>query len=134
MRLANEDEIIWLTELQIKILHAEAISLFGGAEGLRDAGLLQSALARPQHRLAYQEAATIFRLAAAFGFGIAKNHAFIDGNNRVALLAIVAFLFRNGYSFNPDEIETVTMMEGVAAGSVDEGLLSEWIEKTAAPR
>ena len=134
MTSANEDEIVWLTELQVKILHAETINLFGGSAGIRDVGLLQSALARPQHLLAYNNEATLFDLAAAYGYGLSKNHAFVDGNKRIALLSIRAFLFRNGYRFNPDEIETVTMMEGVAAGNVTEDLLSEWIEKNSTPR
>lgn len=120
-------EPVWLTAVQAKMLHAEALKLFGGSLGVRDEGLLQSALARPQHRWTYEEAATLFDLAAAYGFGLAKNHAFVDGNKRVALLAIRAFLYRNGYAFNPEEVETVTMMEGVASGDVSEGLLAEWI-------
>jgi death on curing protein len=130
----GEQEIVWLTELQVKILHAEAINLFGGAQGIRDEDLLQSALARPQNLHAYNEDATLFELAASYGFGLAKNHAFIDGNKRVALLAIRAFLFRNGFSFKPEEVETVTFMEGLAAGEVTEKLLSDWIRANSEPR
>ena len=134
MSSRKRDDIVWLTELQIKMLHAETIHQFGGLAGIRDAGLLQSALARPQHLRAYGEKATLFDLAAAYGYGLARNHAFVDGNKRIALLAVRAFLFRNGYRFDPDEIETVTMMEGLAAGKVTEELLSEWIEKYSAPK
>jgi len=122
------DEPIWLATMQVKMLHAEALKLFGGAPGVRDEGLLHSALARPRHLRTYEGAATLFDLAAAYGFEIAKNHAFVDGNRRIALLAIRAFLFRNGYRFEADEVETVTMLEGVAEGSVSETMLSEWIE------
>jgi death-on-curing protein len=128
MRSPAESEIVWLTEMQVRILHAEALNLFGGSPGIRDDGLLQSALARPQNRKAYEESSTLFDLAAAYGFGIAKNHAFIDGNKRVALLAVRAFLFRNRYHFAPDEADTVMMMEGVAGGTVTEAMLSKWIE------
>lgn len=134
MSSEGEREFVWLTELQVKILHAEAINLFGGLPGNRDAGLLQSALARPQNLRAYDEDATLFDLAASYGFGLAMNHAFIDGNKRVALLAIRAFLFRNGFRFNPEEVETVTMMEGLAAGDITQGLLSDWIHANSAPR
>ncbi|MEP0548895.1 MAG: type II toxin-antitoxin system death-on-curing family toxin [Rhodothermales bacterium] len=125
---------IWLTAIQLKMLHAESIRLFGGAQGVRDEGLLQSALARPRHLRAYEEGATLFDLAAAYGFGIAKNHAFVDGNKRAALLAVRAFLFRNGYHLQPEEVETVTVMEGLAGGTVDEVLLAEWLETNAEPR
>jgi death-on-curing protein len=128
MRSPAESEIVWLTEMQVRILHAEALNLFGGSPGIRDDGLLQSALARPQNRKAYEESSTLFDLAAAYGFGIAQNHAFIDGNKRVALLAVRAFLFRNRYHFAPDEADTVMMMEGVAGGTVTEAMLSKWIE------
>lgn len=134
MSSKGDREIVWLTELQLKVFHAEVINLFGGAQGIRDEGLLKSALGRPQNLLAYYEDATRFDLAASYGFGLAKNHAFIDGNKRVALLAIRAFLFRNGFRFNPEEVETVTMMEGLAAGNVSEELLADWIRANSAPR
>ena len=124
---------LWLTEVQVTMLHAEALSLFGGSPGIRDIGLLQSALGRPQHLWSYDEAATLFDLAAAYGFGIAKNHAFVDGNKRAALLAVRAFLFRNGVRFVPEEAETVKVMEGVAGGTVTEEAFSEWIEANSNP-
>ena len=127
-------EPMWLTEGQVRMLHAESLRLFGGAAGVRDAGLLQSALGRPRHLWTYDESATLFDLAAAYAFGLAKNHAFVDGNKRVALLAIRAFLFRNGYRFNPDEVETVMTMEGVAGGTVSEGELATWVEANASQR
>lgn len=134
MSSGGEPQIVWLTEVQVKILHSEVINLFGGSHGIRDVGLLETALARPQNLHAYNEDATLFDLAASYGFGLTKNHAFIDGNKRVGLLAIRAFLFRNGFRFDPEEVETVTMMEGVAAGKVTEDLLSDWIQANSAPR
>ena len=127
-------EPIWLSATQVKMLHAETIRLFGGSPGLRDEGLLESALGRPQHLHAYGDAPSLFDLAAAYGYGLAKNHAFVDGNKRVALLAIRAFLFRNGYAFQPDQVETVTTMEGVAAGVVDQEALAAWIRDNASSR
>ena len=127
-------EPVWLSATQVKMLHAETIRLFGGSPGLRDEGLLESALGRPQHLYAYGDAPSLFDLAAAYGHGLAKNHAFVDGNKRVALLAIRAFLFRNGYVFQPDQVETVTTMEGVAAGVVDQEALAAWIRDNASSR
>lgn len=134
MSSSGEPEIVWLTELQVKILHAEAINLFGGSHGIRDEGLLQSAAAPPRNLHTYNEDATLFNLAASFGFGLTKNHAFIDGNKRVGLLAIRSFLFRNGFRFGPQEVETVTIMEGVASGDVIEDQLSDWIQANSVPR
>lgn len=127
-------EPVWLTEGQVRMLHAESLRLFGGAPGVRDEGLLQSALGRPRNLWAYGESATPFALAAAYGFGLAKNHAFVDGNKRVALLAIRAFLFRNGVQFHPGEVETVTTMEGVAGGTTSEEELATWIEANSRTR
>ncbi|MEM0960992.1 MAG: type II toxin-antitoxin system death-on-curing family toxin [Bacteroidota bacterium] len=126
-----EREPVWLTEVQTGMLHANVLNLFGGLPGIRGDGLLQRALARPQHLRAYGGAPSLFDLAAAYAFGLAKNHPFADGNKRVAFLAIRVFLFRNGHSFRPDEVETVVMMEGVASGTVDGARLSEWIRASS---
>lgn len=115
-------------------MHAESIKLFGGAYGLRDQGLLQSALAKPQYLHVYGDSPSLFALAAAYGYGLARNHAFIDGNKRTALLAIRAFLFINGYAFIPDQVETVTVIEGVAEGVVSQDSLATWIRDNASPR
>lgn len=124
-------EPIWLSVIQIKMLHAESLKYFGGSPGIRDEGLLESALDRPRNKFSYDQAKNVFELAAAYGFGIARNHAFVDGNKRIELLSIRAFLFRNGYRFTSEDVETVTIMEGVADGSVPENLLSEWVEKNS---
>ena len=129
-----ESEPIWLTAVQLKMLHADALKLFGGSPGVRDEGLLESALGRPRHLWAYGGAVTLFDLAAAYGFGITKNHAFIDGNKRAGALGIRAFLFRNGYRFAPDQAEMVATIEGVAAGTVSEGELATWIEESSTAR
>lgn len=124
----------WLSLAQVKMMHAETIRLFGGLPGLRDEGLLESALGVPVHLWTYEDQPSRFRLAAAYAHAIARNHPFLDGNKRTALLAIRAFLFLNGVHFNPGEVETVTMMEGLAAGEVNAEQLSTWIEANSVSR
>jgi death on curing protein len=120
-----------LTPTQVRILQSESVQLFGGSAGVRDAGLFENALDRPRNKWHYDPSVSVFRLGGAYGFGMAKNHAFVDGNKRAALLAVRAFLFANGYLLLPDEIETVTVIEGLAAGSVSEDVLTGWIESNA---
>jgi death-on-curing protein len=124
----------WLSIIQVRMLHAESIQLFGGSPGIRDVALLESALDRAKNKWHYDETVSLFELAAAYGFGIAKNHPFVDGDKRTSLLAIRSFLFINGYHFNPEEVETVTVIEGMEAGRVDEMQLADWIEANCSPR
>jgi death-on-curing protein len=124
----------WISESLVRALHAETLREFGGTSGVRDQGLLESALSRPRNRHAYGDAPTLFELAAAYCTGIVRNHPFVDGNKRTGLLAARAFLFRNGYRLVPDEDETVDVIEGVAAGNVSESELTEWMEANAEPR
>lgn len=128
------DSYVWLTFPQVLVLHAESLRLFGGAPGLRDQGLLEGALARPQTRLGYIPDASVFELAASLGHGVAKAHAFVDGNKRTALLAMQTFLFLNGYRLHPNPVDVVTTVEGVAAGRVSETELARWLEASASPR
>jgi death-on-curing protein len=128
------EEPTWLTVTQVRTLHAETVRLFGGASGLRDAGLPESAVARPRHRYAHEETSTLHAPAAAYAHGPARNHPFMDGNKRTALLAIRAFLFRNGYVFDPDQGEAVAMMEGLADGTVSQAAAAQWIRGDATPR
>jgi len=115
-------------------IHAEAIAQFGGSAALRDAGLLESALQRPQNLLAYGDDPSIHELAAAYCAGIVKNHPFIDGNKRAGDLATRAFLFSNGYLFEPDEGQEVAMIMGLAAGEIDEAALAHWIADNTTPK
>lgn len=119
----------WLTRAAVSALHRESIARFGGSDGLRDEGLLESALARPQNHAAYDTDATVFVLAAAYCHGIACNHPFVDGNKRSAILAGAAFLSSNGYVFDPPETSIVEMIVGLAAGEVDAAALTAWFEK-----
>ena len=103
----------------VEALHAEQLRLHGGAHGVRDAGMLESALARALQKIAYGEP-DVFELAAAYLFGIAKNHPFVDGNKRTALAAADTFLIDNGWSLeaDPDDLTQFVLM--VAAGEIDE--------------
>ncbi len=111
-----------------------AVAKFGGSPGLRDEGLLESALDRPRNLFAYGDAPSVFELAAAYCSGIVKNHPFIDGNKRAGDLAIRAFLRLNGYIYEPEEAEEVVMIVALAAGDIDEAALAVWIGENAAPR
>lgn len=117
----------WLTETLVLGLHEELIARFGGHAGLRDRGLLQSALARPRNLLAYGEPA-LEQLAASYAFGLAQNHPFIDGNKRAALAAIDVFLQLNGYELVAPEPEAVVVIRDLATGEIDEAELAAWIE------
>ncbi len=108
-------------------LHTIAVAEFGGSPGLRDDGLLESALDRPRNLFAYGDEPSLFQLAAAYCVGIVKNHPFIDGNKRAGDLAIRAFLRLNGYLYEPEEAEEVVMIVALAAGEIDEAALALWI-------
>lgn len=120
------ENIRWLTPRMVTAFHQETIRRHGGSPGMRDKPLLESALARPRNRTAYENTSTLFDLAAEYCNGIVANHPFIDGNKRTGLLAAVAFLSLNGYSFSADEADIVTMIETLAAGGVEIESLSDW--------
>ncbi len=103
----------------IEELHAEQLKLHGGASGLRDEGMLESALARPEQKHHYGEN-DLFVLAAAYLFGIAKNHPFMDGNKRIAFVAADTFLYFNGLSLEADQFDVIACVLAVAAGEIDE--------------
>jgi death on curing protein len=112
--------------------HAEQLALFGGPDGIRDPGLLESALGRPRHKFAYGET-DLAALAAAYGFGIARNHPFVDGNKRTALASLIVFLNLNKLDLDaPPEAATAIIL-ALAAGEVDEDLLARWIADHVAP-
>jgi death-on-curing protein len=125
--------IHWIPEAAVRAMHAELIAEHGGGEGLRDAGLLSSALARPMNRRVYGRSSSIFDLAAVYGAGIVRNHPFIDGNKRVALMVIYAFLELNGYRLEAPEVEAVGIMLALAAGEVDQRALSGWLVQYSVP-
>ncbi len=123
----------WLTKRMVLAIHDEAVEMFGGTAGIRDDGLLESALSRPQNRHGYESDATLFDLAASLCHGICKNHPFLDGNKRTALLSARAFLFLNGLAFEPREVDEVENMVAVASGDMDEAGLAAWFKGFSAP-
>lgn len=107
-------------------VHAEQLALFGGPDGVRDIGLLEPALARPINKFGYGES-DLAALAAAYGFGIARSHPFVDGNKRAAFAAIVVFLGLNGIDFDVPPEAATAMILSLAAGEMDEEGLARWI-------
>jgi death-on-curing protein len=116
----------WFTYDQAIAANGVQLRRFGGAPGLRDEGALRSALDRPVNKWHY-EGALLPELAAAYGFGLAKNHPFVDGNKRIAFIAMVAFLRKNGVAFRPDQAQSTAIILAVAAGEVSEQSLARWI-------
>src|SRR6185295_16953586 len=125
-------EWVWLDPEALIAAHEEQLAEHGGAAGLRDRGLFESALARPQNLAVYGDP-DVSTLAAAYGFGLAKNHAFIDGNKRVALVALESFLLLNGHQLVADDAQAVLVILSVAAGSFDQKELADWIMKNIEP-
>ena len=118
----------WVSEAVILAAHEQQIAEHGGEAGLRDAGLLRSALVRPQNKAAYgtPDAAT---LAAAYAFGLARNHLFVDGNKRMALLAAEIFLVDNGYVLEADDAAVYDVIMRLAGGTLGEAGLASWMRK-----
>ena len=124
---------VWLDAGVLRAVHDEQLAEHGGAAGVRDEGLFESALARPENLAAYGEP-DVAALAAAYGFGLARNHPFIDGNKRTAFVAVELFLDCNGCSLSADDAECVLTMLAVAAGTLDETQFAAWIRQHAVPR
>jgi death on curing protein len=116
----------WIDRRALLLLHDESIAEHGGAAGIRDQGLLESALARPLNVAAYGDP-DLADLAASYGVGLAKNHAFVDGNKRVAFLAVGLFLALNGHRLVATQAEATMTMLDVAAGVVDEATFAVWL-------
>lgn len=123
----------WLGRLVIEQAHFRQIREHGGSHGLRDENVLESALARPQQRSNYDPTATIFELAASYAFGLAMNHPFVDGNKRVALVVMVAFLDRNGYELKATNAQALDILLQLASGGLDEAGLAGWVEEHSPP-
>ncbi len=126
-------EPTWLTRAVVEALHADQILEHGGRLGIRDQGLLESALTRPQQKWHYGPDTDVATLAAAYAFGIAKNHPFVDGNKRAALVCAYTFLAINGFELEAPEPEAVNIIIGIADGSVPEGDLASWIHSHLIP-
>jgi death-on-curing protein len=123
----------WLDKQALLLLHGESLAEHGGAPGLRDAGLLDSALARPLNLAAYGEP-DFADLAASYAAGISQNHPFVDGNKRAAFLALGMFLALNGYRLKTTQAEATSTVLSLAAGELEEAVLAAWIRARAERR
>lgn len=121
-------EIVWLMREAVDAMHDIQLSEHGGLAGVRDEGLLESALARPQHLHSYG-AADIHALSASYAYGIAKNHPYIDGNKRTAFLAAYTFLRLNGAELNASEVSATQTMLALAAGEISEDDFATWLRE-----
>ena len=119
--------MIWSKRDMVVAFHRESLARFGGDDGIRDEGLLLSALARAENIHAYEPDADVFRLAAAYCAGVVKNHPFVDGNKRTGVLSAVVFLGLNGIELAFDEPAVVTIIYGLAAGEIGEDKLAAWL-------
>jgi death-on-curing protein len=116
----------WLTYDQVIAIHSRQLRRFGGAPGLRDDGLLHSAIERPVNKWHYEQA-ELSELAAAYAFGLAKSRAFVDGNKRIAFMSMVVFLRKNGVRYAPVQAHATNIIISLAAGEVSEESLARWI-------
>jgi len=121
----------WISKKALLLLHEESLAEFGGARGIADEGLLDSALARPHNTYAYKPESTIADLAASCAYGLARDHPFVDGNKRAAFLSIGVFLAINGYRLVADQLDAIQMIFAVAGGHVDERGLAAWVAKNS---
>ncbi|NEN99106.1 MAG: type II toxin-antitoxin system death-on-curing family toxin [Moorea sp. SIO3I7] len=117
----------WVPEQAVIAIHDELIVEHGGCFGLRDPNLLSSSLARPKHLFAYSDSASLFDIAAAYAFGLAKNHPFVDGNKRIALAVIDVFLRLNGYELVAAEEEAVIKINNLVEGIENQESIATWI-------
>lgn len=120
----------WIDKNSLLVLHDESLTLHGGASGIRDEGLLDSALARAVNLAAYGEP-DVADLAAAYGSGLAQNHAFVDGNKRAAFLAVGLFLFLNGYRLKATQVNATITMLNLAAGELNETDFAAWLRQNS---
>ena len=127
----------WVSKQALVLLHGESLATHGGREGMRDEGLLDSALMRPQNILAYADADNppdAAALAASYGVGLAKNHPFVDGNKRAAFLAVGLFLYLNGLRLQATQTDATLTMLAVAAGDITEEAFAAWLREHAVVR
>ena len=128
--MIGPNEPLWISYDQAIAIHARQLRRFGGAPGLRDEGMLRSALERPVNKWRY-ERAPLAELAAAYAFGLGKNlgknHAFVDGNKRIAFMAMMIFLIKNGVPFSPEPAHATKIILSLAANEVSEESLTRWI-------
>jgi death-on-curing protein len=126
-------EPVWLEMEAILALHDRSLALHGGAQGLRDPGLLESALMRPRNRFHYEGVKDIVALAASYALAVSSNHPFADGNKRTAFLSLALFLRLNGMRLAADPVDATRTMFALAAGSLGEKDLAEWVRNNSRP-
>ncbi|MBM3853147.1 MAG: type II toxin-antitoxin system death-on-curing family toxin [Verrucomicrobia bacterium] len=126
-------EPVWVLREVVLLMHEQSLAQFGGSTGLRDEGLLDSALGRPPNLFAYGQP-TLFDLAASYAFGLVKNHPFVDGNKRAGFVVAVAFLELNGYRLQASEPDAVLRTLALAAGEMSEAAFSEWLKASSKRR
>ncbi|MFO1502956.1 MAG: type II toxin-antitoxin system death-on-curing family toxin [Steroidobacteraceae bacterium] len=124
---------VWIDKRALVMLHSESLAQFGGAVGLRDEGLLDSALSRPVNKHTYEGCSDAAVLAAAYGYGLARNHPFVDGNKRAAFLAVGVFLAMNGHRLTASPIDAIEAVLALAAGNLEEAQFADWIRKNISP-
>ena len=122
-------KFVWVLDEVVLALHDEQLAAHGGLSGIRDHGAVESALARPQNLVAYEACDDIARLAAAYAYGIARNHGFADGNKRTVLVTADVFLMLNGYELVSAPVENVMTILSLAEGSLSEAELASWFRK-----
>jgi death-on-curing protein len=125
------DQPLWVSKKAVLAMHSEQLAEHGGSDGIRDETLLDSALAKPLNVLAYADEPDIFRVAASYAFGIARNHAFIDGNKRTALVVSITFLDRNGWDIVAPKEEVYFTFLHLAEGKLSEDDLADWFRNHA---
>jgi death on curing protein len=118
---------VWVLREAVVAVHEQLVAAFGGSAGIRDAGLLESALARPENLFSYGRP-TVFDLAASYGFGLVKNHPFVDGNKRIGFTVAIMFLELNGYRFNATEADATVRTLALAASDIGEAEYAAWLE------
>ena len=121
------NEPVWIDRRGLLLLHLESLAEHGGPSGIRDEGLLDSALSRPRNQYLYNPDADIPQLAAAYGFGLVKNHAFVDGNKRIAFVATALFLRLNGWRLATQRVDEIQTMLSLATGELSEEQFAAWI-------
>ena len=121
----------WLTVRAVEAIHEQLIIRYGGSIGLRDASALDSAIARPKHLIAYRSEVSVPQLAASYGWGLLRNHPFVDGNKRIALAAIIVFLELNDWQWLANEVEEAARVLAAAAGEISEREWSLWVESSS---
>ena len=127
------DEPVWLGRTTVDAIHHDQLQQHGGLFGIKDENALESALARPRHKWAYEPESDLFALAAAYGYGLASSHAYSDGNKRIAFVAMYTFLGVNGWEIIAPEPQVVQLMRDLASGTCDEKQLATWLREHVEP-